>query len=89
MKLETSEISATLHNLADAYRFAAHHCELLRQAAERLNEQSAQLEALRGDFIADCLRDYANALTTGELDGAGRYVPADVIEAAGVIESAT
>lgn len=47
MKLETSEISATLHKLADAYRFAPHHCELLRQAAERLDAQAEQLIELR------------------------------------------
>lgn len=50
MQLETKEISATLYDLADAYRFAPHHCALLRRAAERLDAQTVQLIGLRAQL---------------------------------------
>lgn len=34
------------------------------------------------EMIAECLRDYANLLGDGEIDGAGRYMPDDIDEQA-------
>ena len=38
------------------------------------------------DFLAEVLREYATAMTSGELSGAGRYTPATLVEAAQELE---
>lgn len=38
-------------------------------------------------FVVDCLRNYANVLRSGEIDGAGHYFPSDVDEAAEMLEA--
>lgn len=37
-------------------------------------------------FIIDCLRNYAEALRSGQLDGAGHYLPADIDAAADALD---
>jgi hypothetical protein len=38
-------------------------------------------------FVAECLRSYATILRDGKIDGAGHYFPADIEEAADMLEA--
>lgn len=38
------------------------------------------------EFIADCLRNYAEILKSGQVDGAGHYLPDDIESAADTVE---
>jgi hypothetical protein len=38
------------------------------------------------EFISDCLRNYAEILKSGQIDGAGHYLPEDIESAADTVE---
>lgn len=71
---------------------ALHNCP---EAEDRFRPQpiepptgiARQAYGVKIAFVADCLRNYAELLRSGRVDGAGHYFPGDIDEAAEMLEA--